>query len=209
MRNKTEKTCFTIASDEKCERIVFIGSSFPLEKSSERPPKKVLIPSFFSLRGHNFPKCEVTVFYQSLKWMSSWDIFFWSYTASYSMDSVESEYESALPPCGLLWMRGYCMVVITPALSTASSQTAPLRGSSQFIIDHPSFAHLSGSAQDERTRTREREDNKTLVGFCSLCHLSSEDSQSILILPRLIRSLFTPSFTPSLCISLVSMPSCL
>lgn len=46
------------------------------------------------------------------------------------------------------------------ALSTASSQTAPLRGSSQFIIDHPSSPHLLRSAQDERMRTRRRGNNK-------------------------------------------------
>lgn len=42
------------------------------------------------------------------------------------------------------------------ALSTATSQTVPLRGSSQFIIDHPPFPYLLRSAQDERVTMRKR-----------------------------------------------------
>lgn len=44
-------------------------------------------------------------------------------------------------------------------LSAARSPTALLKGSSQFIIDHPSSPHLLSSAQDERMGMRR--DNKS------------------------------------------------
>lgn len=67
------------------------------------------------------------------------------------------------------------------ALSTANSQTAPLRGSSQFIIDHPSFTHLLCSSQEERMRSMKRRSDKgcSWLLFLSVCLLSLEESSSV------------------------------
>lgn len=94
---------------------------------------------------------------ECLKWMSSYNIL--SYVMSPSTGSLENEYSFVWKCSPSLWFimdEGALYGCHNSALSTASSQTAPLRGSSQFIIDHPSSPHLLRSAQDERMTMRKR-----------------------------------------------------
>lgn len=115
---------------------------------------------------------------QCLKWMSGFNIL--SYLMSSSASSLENEYSYVRKCSPSLWFimdEGALYGCHNSALSTASSQTAPPRGSSQFIIDHPSSPHLLRSAQDERMRMRRRRNNKehSWLLFLSVFLLSLED----------------------------------
>lgn len=76
---------------------------------------------------------------------------------SSSTGSLENEYSYVWKCSPTLWFimdEGALYGCHNSVLSTACSPTAPLRGSSQFIIDHPSSPHLLHSAQHERMRMR-------------------------------------------------------
>lgn len=118
---------------------------------------------------------------ECLKWMSGYIIL--SYVMSSSAGSLENEYSYVWKCSPSLWFimdEGVLYGCHNSALSTASSQTAPLSGSSQFIIDHPSSPHLLRSAQNERMRRRRRRNNKghSWLLFLSVC-LSLEDNSTI------------------------------
>lgn len=92
-----------------------------------------------------------------LKWMSGYNIL--SYVMSSSTGSLEDEYSYVWKCSPSLWFimdEGALYGCHNSALSTASSQTATLKRSSQFIIDHPSSPYLLRSAQDERMTMRKR-----------------------------------------------------
>lgn len=88
-----------------------------------------------------------------------------SYVMSPSSASLENEYSYVWKCSPSLWIIMDERVLYgchNSALSTANSQTAPLRGSSQLIIDHPSSTHLLRSSQDERMSTRTGNDKGCL-----------------------------------------------
>ena len=92
--------------------------------------------------------------------MSSCNIL--SYVLSSSTASLENEYSYVWKCSPSLWFimdEGALYGCHNSVLSVARSPTALLRGSSQFIIDHPSSPHLLSSAQDERMGMRR--DNKS------------------------------------------------
>lgn len=118
---------------------------------------------------------------ECLKWMSGYNIL--SYVMSFSTGSLENEYSYVWKCSPSLWFimdEGALYGCHNSALSTANSQTASLRGSSQFIIDHPSSPYLLRSAQDERMRMRKR-NNKghSWLQIFSIFLLKLEDNSTI------------------------------
>lgn len=140
---------------------------------------------------------------ECLKWMSGYNIL--SYIMSPSTGSLEYEHSYVWKYAPSLWFimdEGVLYGCHNSALSTASSQTAPLRGSSQFIIDHPSSPHLLRSAQDERMRSRRRRRRRrnkkgpSWLRFLSVFLLRLEDNSTIDL--TLSESLHSPSFSAML-----------